>query len=75
MRPRGFANCATGSSAALVAVGAGYGTLSAIALALRAEKRVVAVESRGIPGVESALDAEGAVRQVLTRPRRGVEHQ
>jgi uncharacterized protein (TIGR00725 family) len=39
---------------ALVAVGGGYGTLSEIALALKAGKRVVGLGSWGIDGVEAA---------------------
>lgn len=50
---------------ALIAVGAGYGTLSEIALALRAEKRVVGVGSWEIPGIEPATDGDDAVRQLL----------
>jgi len=50
---------------ALIAVGAGYGTLSEIALALRAGKRVVAVESWDIEGVEVADHGEDAVRRLL----------
>jgi len=50
---------------ALIAVGAGYGTLSEIALALRAGKRVVAVESWDIEGVQVADHGEDAVRRLL----------
>jgi predicted Rossmann-fold nucleotide-binding protein len=39
---------------ALVAVGGGYGTLSEIALALKAGKRVVGLDSWSIEGVETA---------------------
>lgn len=51
---------------AFVAVGGRWGTLSEIALALRLEKRVVSLGSfeRDLP-VESARDAEDAVRRVL----------
>jgi uncharacterized protein (TIGR00725 family) len=48
---------------ALVAVGAGYGTLSEIALALRAGKRVVGLgswEIAGMENVQSAADAAAA---------------
>jgi uncharacterized protein (TIGR00725 family) len=50
---------------ALVAVGGGYGTLSEIALALKAGKRVVGIGSWEIDGVESADSAEAAVQTVL----------
>ena len=50
---------------ALVAVGGGYGTLSEIALALKAGKRVVGVGSWPIDGVVAARDAEAAVEAVL----------
>ena len=46
---------------ALVAVGGGLGTLSEIALALKAEKRVVGIGSWEIEGVLAAADAETAV--------------
>jgi uncharacterized protein (TIGR00725 family) len=48
---------------ALVAVGGGYGTLSEIALALRAGKRVVGLgswEIAGMENVQSAADAAAA---------------
>lgn len=50
---------------ALIAVGAGYGTLSEIALALRGDKRVVGVGSWEIPGVEPARDGASAVALLL----------
>ena len=53
---------------ALVAVGGGYGTLSEIALALKAGKRVVGIGSWAIDGVEAVPDAEGAVDRVLATP-------
>ena len=46
---------------ALVAVGGGYGTLSEIALALKAGKRVVGIGSWDIRGLEVAADAAAAV--------------
>jgi uncharacterized protein (TIGR00725 family) len=50
---------------ALVAVGGGYGTLSEIALALKAGKRVVGLGSWDIEGVVAAPDPEAAVAAVL----------
>ena len=50
---------------ALVAVGGGYGTLSEIALALKAGKRVIGIGTWDIDGVVSAPDAAGAVDAVL----------
>jgi uncharacterized protein (TIGR00725 family) len=50
---------------ALVAVGGGYGTLSEIALALKAGKRVVGLDSWDIQGVIAAADPAGAVAAVL----------
>lgn len=50
---------------ALVAVGGGYGTLSEIALALKAGKRVVGLDSWDIEGVIAAADPAGAVAAVL----------
>ncbi len=49
---------------AVVAVGGGYGTLSEIALALKAGKPVVAIGSWEIPGVEAVDDAAAAVARV-----------
>lgn len=50
---------------ALIAVGGGYGTLSEIALALKAGKRVVGIGSWDIDGVVEVGDAEAAVAAVL----------
>jgi uncharacterized protein (TIGR00725 family) len=50
---------------AVIAVGGGYGTLSEVALALRARKPVVGVGSWDIPGVQPAGGAAEAVRQVF----------
>ena len=47
---------------AVVAVGGGYGTLSEIALALRAGKPVVGIGTWDIEGVQVAADPEAAVR-------------
>jgi uncharacterized protein (TIGR00725 family) len=46
---------------ALVAVGGGYGTLSEVALALRAGKPVVGIGTWDIEGVQSAAGPEDAV--------------
>jgi uncharacterized protein (TIGR00725 family) len=51
---------------ALIAVGGGYGTLSEIALALKAGKRVVGLGSWEIDGVEAADGPESAVAALLT---------
>jgi uncharacterized protein (TIGR00725 family) len=50
---------------ALIAVGGGYGTLSEIALALKAGKRVVGLDSWDIDGVVAAPDPVAAVAAVL----------
>jgi uncharacterized protein (TIGR00725 family) len=50
---------------ALIAVGGAYGTLSEIALALKAGKRVVGIGSWEIEGVEPASDPERAVDAAL----------
>ena len=50
---------------ALVAVGGGYGTLSEIALALKAGKRVVGIDSWDIRGVEAAADPAAAVERLF----------
>jgi uncharacterized protein (TIGR00725 family) len=50
---------------AVIAIGGGYGTLSEIALALKAGVPVVGLDTWDIPGVEAAVDAEDAVRRVL----------
>ncbi len=49
----------------LIAVGGGYGTLSEIALALKAGKRVAGIGTWDIDGVISAPHAEAAVETVL----------
>ena len=51
---------------AVVAVGGGYGTLSEIALALRAGKRVVGLGTWEIDGVVAANDPEAAVAEALS---------
>jgi uncharacterized protein (TIGR00725 family) len=50
---------------AVIAVGGGYGTLSEIALALKAGKRVVGVGSWEIEGVVAVSDAVAAVERVF----------
>jgi hypothetical protein len=50
---------------ALIAVGGGHGTLSEIALALKAGKRVVGLDSWDIEGVVAAPDPAAAVAAVL----------
>ncbi|MGH2519284.1 MAG: LOG family protein [Chloroflexota bacterium] len=50
---------------AVIAVGKGYGTLSELAFALRAQKRVVTLESWDIEGVIPAESPEAAVREAL----------
>ncbi len=50
---------------ALIAVGGGYGTLSEVALALRAEKTVVGLGSWDIEGVVTARSAPEAVTLAL----------
>ena len=47
---------------ALVAIGGGYGTLSEVALALRAGKPVIGLGTWDIDGVQVVSDAEAAVR-------------
>jgi len=51
---------------AVVAVGGGYGTLSEIALALRAGKRVVGLGTWEIDGVVAADDPGAAVAEALS---------
>jgi uncharacterized protein (TIGR00725 family) len=51
---------------ALVAVGGGYGTLSEIALALKAGKRVVGLGTWDVEGVEAAGSPAEAVETVLS---------
>jgi hypothetical protein len=53
------------SADALVAVGGGYGTLSEIALALKAGKPVIGIGSWEIEGVRPAAGPEQAVRAAL----------
>ena len=53
------------SADALVAVGRGYGTLSEIALALKARKPVVGHDSWDIDGVDGAATPEQAVTAAL----------
>lgn len=53
------------ASDVLIAVGGAYGTLSEIALALKAGKRVVGLESWAIDGVRPAQGAEAAVDAAL----------
>jgi uncharacterized protein (TIGR00725 family) len=50
----------------LVAIGGGHGTLSEIALALKAGKRVIGLDSWEIEGVEAAESPEAAVAAALT---------
>ena len=50
---------------AVIAVGGGYGTLSEIALALKAGKRVIGLGSWEIEGVEAAASPQAAVDAVL----------
>jgi uncharacterized protein (TIGR00725 family) len=50
---------------ALIAVGGAYGTLSEIAFALKAGKRVVGLGTWDIDGVEAADSPEAAVETVL----------
>jgi uncharacterized protein (TIGR00725 family) len=51
---------------ALIAVGGAYGTLSEIALALKAGKPVIGLGTWEIDGVERVEGAEAAVRMALT---------
>ena len=50
---------------AMIAIGGGYGTLSEIALALKAGKRVVGLGTWEIEGVEPAGSPSAAVEAVL----------
>jgi uncharacterized protein (TIGR00725 family) len=52
---------------ALIAVGGAYGTLSEIALALKAGKPVLGLATWEIDGVEPAADPKAAVEVVLQR--------
>jgi uncharacterized protein (TIGR00725 family) len=51
---------------ALIAVGGGYGTLSEIALALKAGKPAIGLGSWEIDGVQPAAEAEQAVETALS---------
>ncbi len=70
------------SSDLLVAVSGGYGTLSEIALALKANKPVIGLETwKEIPGVHYARDYQEAVQLMTTllpfkdeRPTSNIEH-
>jgi uncharacterized protein (TIGR00725 family) len=53
---------------AVIAVGGGYGTLSEIALALKAGQRVVGLGSWDIEGVERVDTPQAAVEAVLEKP-------
>ena len=50
---------------ALIAIGGAYGTLSEIAFALKAGKRVVGLGTWDVDGVEAADSPEAAVETVL----------
>ncbi len=50
---------------ALIAIGGGYGTLSEVALALKAGKRVVGLGTWDVEGVDVADSPETAVETVL----------
>lgn len=54
------------SASAVIAVGGGYGTLSEIALALKASKPVVGLSTWDIPGVVRAAEPAEAVRAALS---------
>jgi uncharacterized protein (TIGR00725 family) len=54
------------SADALIAVGGAYGTLSEIALALKAGKRVAGIESWDVEGVLAVPTPEAAVEAVLS---------
>jgi uncharacterized protein (TIGR00725 family) len=55
-----------GAADAVIAVGKGYGTLSEIALALRAGKRVIGLDTWDVEGVAPADGPEAAVAAALT---------
>lgn len=59
------------ASDAVIAVGGGYGTLSEIALALKAGKLVVGIGSWEIDGVVAVDDAAAAVERVFATPSGG----
>jgi uncharacterized protein (TIGR00725 family) len=50
----------------VIAVGGGYGTLSEIALALKAGKRVIGLDTWEIEGVQAVSGPEAAVAAALT---------
>jgi uncharacterized protein (TIGR00725 family) len=52
----------------VVAIGGGAGTLSEIALALKAGKPVVGIDTWDIPGVEAVATAHDAVALALPKP-------
>jgi uncharacterized protein (TIGR00725 family) len=54
------------SADALIAIGGGYGTLSEVAFALKAGKRVAGLGTWDVEGVVAVDDAEAAVATVLT---------
>ncbi|OGP14982.1 MAG: TIGR00725 family protein [Deltaproteobacteria bacterium GWA2_54_12] len=55
------------SAAAVIAIGGGYGTLSEIALALKASKPVVGLQTWDVsPDIQKAADAFDAVRLALS---------
>ena len=51
---------------AVIAIGGGYGTLSEIALALKAGKPVIGLGTWEIEGVQAVADSEAAVTAALT---------
>jgi uncharacterized protein (TIGR00725 family) len=55
-----------GAADVVIAIGGGYGTLSEIALALKAGKRVIGLETWEIEGVVAAESPEAAVAAALS---------
>jgi uncharacterized protein (TIGR00725 family) len=55
-----------GAADVVIAIGGGYGTLSEIALALKAGKRVIGLETWEIEGVVAAEGPEAAVAAALS---------
>ena len=55
-----------GAADVVIAIGGGYGTLSEIALALKAGKRVIGLGTWDIEGVVAAEDPEAAVAAALS---------
>jgi uncharacterized protein (TIGR00725 family) len=53
------------SADAVIAIGGGYGTLSEVALALKAGKRVVGLGTWDVEGVDAVDSPEAAVETVL----------